>query len=286
MSDSVFLSCFVFYHNFWSIWLIWVHGYLLIILIQFCFGSFWLIWVDGYMLIVLALYYFYWEFWFILIRLVLVDDSLIDSMKMLGNDDLKSKNEKGSDGGEYNSHTSAARPIASEVMSAKESCLESGNPGGISNGESLAEKNSKDDEFVKSDDSSPSNMAAVKETGSKSAAEDSTNSVKTAASVSEVEKSNTRSVFLENSVAALQEVIDLAGKMNEDSVYPSTNENAKTLSFEEPNPKESDIKVLTPSSASPLNKFTNGAVHTKNSETPKSSKNQVWHLPLYTCFIA
>ncbi|RHN52214.1 hypothetical protein MtrunA17_Chr6g0478041 [Medicago truncatula] len=191
-----------------------------------------------------------------------------------GNDDLKSKNEKGSDGGEYNSHTSAARPIASEVMSAKESCLESGNPGVISNGESLAEKNSKDDEFVKSDDSSPSNMAAVKETGSKSAAEDSTNSVKTAASVSEVEKSNTRSVFLENSVAPLQEVIDLAGRMNEDSVYPSTNENAKTSSFEEPNPKESDIKVLTPSSASPLNKFTNGAVHTKNSETPKSSKNQ------------
>jgi len=204
---------------------------------------------------------------------------------MLGNDDLKSKNEKGSDGGEYNSHTSAARPIASEFVSveesgrehietAKESCLESGNRGGISNGESLAEKNSMDDKFVKSDDSSPSNMAAVKinlpvereETHSKSAAKDSINSGNTTASVSEVEKGNTQRVFLENSVAPLQEVIDLAGKMNEDSVYPSTNENAKTSSLEEP-------------------KFTNGAVHTKNSETPKSFKNQVWHLLLYTCFI-
>jgi hypothetical protein len=239
---------------------------------------------------------------------------------MLGNGDLKSKNEKGSDGGEYNSHTSAARPIASEVMSveevfsdvkieqalsgkedclamverdlkskdcyegengrfehietAKESCLESKNHSGISNDESLAEKNSKDDEFVKSDDSLPSNVAAVKinlpdeceDTDGKSAAEDSINSGNTTASVSAVEKGNTQSVFLENSVAPLQEVIDLSGKMNEDSVYPSTNENAKTSSFEEP-------------------KFTNVVVHTKNSETPKSSKNQVWHLLLYTCFI-
>jgi len=199
---------------------------------------------------------------------------------------LKSGNEKGSDVGEYNSQTSAARPIASEVMfghieTAKESCLESGNRGGISNGESLAEKNSKDDGFVKSDDSLPSKMAAVKinlpveleETGGKSAAKDSINSVKTTASVSEVEKGNTRSVFLENSVAPLQEVIDLAGKMNEDGVYPSTNENAKTSSLEEPIPKESDIL------------YTNGAVHTKNSETPKVSKNQVLHLLLSTCFI-
>jgi hypothetical protein len=229
---------------------------------------------------------------------------------MLGNDDLRSKNEKGSDGREYNSHTSAARPIAYEVMSveelsgkedclamverdlkskdgyerengrfehietAKESCLESKNHSGISNDESLAEKNSKDDEFVKSDDSLPSNVAAVKinlpdereETDGKSAAEDSINSGNTTASVSAVEKGNTQSVFLENSVAPLQEVIDLSGKMNEDSVYPSTNENAKTSRFEEP-------------------KFTNVVVHTKNSETPKSSKNQVWHLLLYTCFI-
>jgi hypothetical protein len=33
------------------------------------------------MLIVLALCYFYWEFGYMLIRLVLIDDSLIDSMK-------------------------------------------------------------------------------------------------------------------------------------------------------------------------------------------------------------
>ncbi|CAJ2643186.1 unnamed protein product [Trifolium pratense] len=164
------------------------------------------------------------------------------------------------------------------IETVTESCYESGNGGGISNGKSLAEKNSKDElynfleeetvrhELVKSDDSSPSNMTAVKinpfvqleETGGNSVVKDSVNSVKTVASMSEAEKCDT-------GLAPLPEVIDLAGKMNEDSVYPLTNENA-TSSLEEPKPKESNSEVLTSSS--------NDAVHTKDSETPKSSKNQ------------
>jgi regulator of replication initiation timing len=64
--------------------------------------------------------------------------------------------------------------------------------------------------------------------------------------------------------------------MNEDSVYPLTNENA-TLSLEEPKPKEFNTEVLTSSS--------NGAVHTKDdSETPKSTKNQVLHFSVVCMF--
>ncbi|XP_045817231.1 uncharacterized protein LOC123910194 isoform X1 [Trifolium pratense] len=164
------------------------------------------------------------------------------------------------------------------IETAIESCYESENCGGISNGESLAEKNSKDElynfleeetvchEMVKSDDSSASDMTAVKinslvqleETGGNSAAKDSVNSVKTVASLSEAEKCDT-------GLAPLPEVTDLAGKMNEDSVYPLTNENA-TSSLEEPKSKESNSEVLTSSF--------NGAVHTKDSEAPKSTKNQ------------
>ncbi|GAU22494.1 hypothetical protein TSUD_296130 [Trifolium subterraneum] len=167
------------------------------------------------------------------------------------------------------------------IETAIESCNESGNGGGNSNGESLAEKNSKDElhnfleeetvchEMVKSDDSSPSNMNVVKmnslvqleETGGNSAAKDSVNSVTTVASMSEAEKCD------DTGLAPLPEVTDLAGKMNEDSVYPLTNEKAIS-SLEEPKPKESNSEVLTSSS--------NGVVlvHTKDSATPKSSKNQ------------
>jgi hypothetical protein len=173
------------------------------------------------------------------------------------------------------------------IETAIESCYENGNGGGISIGELLTEKNSKDElynfleeetichELVKSDDSSPSNMTAVKinslvqleETGGNSAAKDSVDSVKTVDSMSEAEKCDT-------GLAPLPEVIDLAGKMNEDSVYPLTNENA-TSSLEKPKPKESDSEVLTSSF--------NGAVDTKDSETPKSSKNQVLLFLLYAC---
>lgn len=227
---------------------------------------------------------------------------------MLGNDDLKPRNAKVSDGRDNNLpayHENGdirdrfndgsevvhergpltARPITSDVASAKEVCgkkdsvvmikkdlrskdgyekengrlehietaKESCYESGISNGEALAEKNSKDEiynlleektachELVKPNESSPSNT--------------------TVASMSGVAKCNTG-------------VIDLAGKMNRDSVYPLTNVNATASSLEEPKPKESNSRVLTSSSRSPL---TNGAVHTKNSETPESSKNQVLH---------
>lgn len=143
---------------------------------------------------------------------------------------------------------------------AKELCNESGNRGGNSNGESLAKKNSKDEiynlleektachELVKPNESSPSNTTASSMSG----------------------------------VAPLLEVIDRAGKMNQDSVYPLTNENATASSLEEPKPKESNSKVLISSSRSPL---PNDAVHTKNSETPECSKNQVLLFRLYECFI-
>ncbi|CAK8532364.1 unnamed protein product [Lathyrus sativus] len=138
------------------------------------------------------------------------------------------------------------------IETAKELCYESG----ISNGESLAEKNSKDEiynlleektachELVKPDLSSASNTTAV--------------------SMSGIAKCNT-------GVSPLLEVIDLTGKMNQDSVYPLTNANATALSLEDPKPKELNSKVLTSLSRSPL---TNGAVHTKNSKTPECSKNQ------------
>ncbi|CAL5184950.1 unnamed protein product [Lathyrus oleraceus] len=228
-----------------------------------------------------------------------------------GNDDLKPRNAKVSDGRDDNLsayhengdipdrfndgsevvHERApltARPIASDVASAKEVCgkkdsvvmikkdlrskdgyekengrlehietaKESCYESGISNGEALAEKNSKDEiynlleektachELVKPNESSPSNTIV--------------------ASMSGVAKCNT-------GVAPLLEVIGLAGKMNRDNVYPLSNANATASSLEEPKPKESNSRVLTSSSRSPL---TNGAVHTKNSETPECSKNQ------------
>ncbi|XP_058773530.1 uncharacterized protein LOC131647683 [Vicia villosa] len=223
-----------------------------------------------------------------------------------GNDDLKPRNEKKNDGRGNNfpayhksggsemvhkRDLSTARPIASDAVSveevcgdfkigqalggkensavmvkrdlrfkdgyekenerfehtetAKEPCYQSG----ISNGESLAKKNSKDEicdlleekiachELVKPDESSPSNTTAASMSG----------------------------------VAPLLEVIDHAGKLNQDSVYPLTNENATTSHMEEPKPKESDSKVLISSSRSPL---PNDAAHTKNSKTPECSKDQ------------
>lgn len=278
---------------------------------------------------------------------------------MLGNDDLKSQDEKGSDGGEGNSPSyhehgdrhnqfnddgkeeveerdpSAAQPFASDVKSmeevpshvkidealgtkedsvviierdlkseesyegkdvsfehietAKESCYESGKRGGTSNGESLGEKNSKDEnyssieekiachELVKSIDTKNAPIE-LEETGGNSAAECSINSVKAVAFVSEVENSDTGNVSLEKSVVAPPlEVSKLAVKTNEDNVYPSTDENATTSSLEEPKPKEYDSKMFTSSSASPFTKFTNGAEHMKNSKTPECSENQVLH---------
>ncbi|XP_061362590.1 uncharacterized protein LOC133306302 [Gastrolobium bilobum] len=274
-----------------------------------------------------------------------------------GNDDLKSQDEKGSDGGEasspaYDDHDdhrhpfndgskeleerdpSAAQPYASDAKSmeevpsdvkidnvfgekedsvvmierdlkseesserknvglehietAKESCY--GN--GTSNGESLTEKNSKDEnynsfeeaiachELVKSIDSSPSEMtlitknAPVVETDD-SAAESSVNSVKAVASVSEVENNDTGSVLLEKSAIPPVEVTNHTMKINEDNVYPLTDENATTSSLEEPKRKEYDSKVLASLSASPpFTKFTNGGENIKDSDTPECSENQ------------
>ncbi|KAJ1426197.1 hypothetical protein SESBI_10598 [Sesbania bispinosa] len=175
---------------------------------------------------------------------------------------------------------------------AKESYYENGNIGGASNGESLTEKNSKDDnyhsfeeaiachELAKSVDSSPSKTtlvtenAPVEETGN-SAAEHSVNSVEAVASVSELENGDSGSVLLEKSVVPPLEVTNLAMKINEDNAYLLTDQNVTASRLEEPKPKEYDSKVITSSSASPLTEFTNGAEHVKNSETPECSENQV-----------
>ncbi|XP_004512680.1 uncharacterized protein [Cicer arietinum] len=229
------------------------------------------------------------------------------------NNNIKlSQSEKGSDGREFNSSAnyehsdhhdhpfnygseevkerdpSAARSNTSDVMSVEE-------VRGTSNGKSLAEKNSKDEiynlheektarcELVKSDESSPSDMNTVKvissveleETSGNSAVEYSINSVKTAASMSEVEKCDTGSVPLNNSAVPPIEVTDLALKTNGYNVDRlKADENAKTSSLEKPMPKESDSKVLTSSTASSLTKFTNGAEHTKNSETLECPGNK------------
>ncbi|XP_057417104.1 uncharacterized protein LOC130711483 [Lotus japonicus] len=167
--------------------------------------------------------------------------------------------------------------------------------GVTSNGESLAEENSKDDdnhsfeeeiachELVKSSDSSqPSEListtesALIEEPG-ESAAEYSDNSLKAADSVPEVENGDagSRSVSLEKSVVPPVEVTNLAMKENEDNAYPLTDEkNAATSSLEESIPMEHDSKVLTPSSASPSTEFTNGTKHIQNSQTPEFSENQ------------
>lgn len=185
---------------------------------------------------------------------------------------------------------------------AKESYYGNENTSGPSNDESVTEKKSKDEDYnstqeaiayhelVKSIDSSPSKMtliaenAPVKETGN-SADESSVNSVTAVASVSEVEKDDTRSVLLEKSIVPSLGVTDLAMKINEDNVYPLGDETATTSSLEEPKPKECDGKVLASLSAGPFAKANNGAEHIKNSETRERSENQVLHFLMHTSFV-
>ncbi|KAK7359158.1 hypothetical protein VNO77_01105 [Canavalia gladiata] len=164
------------------------------------------------------------------------------------------------------------------IETAKESYYENGNTGDTSKGESLPEKNTKDEscnlfeeaiachELVKPTDSPPSKMieingnALVEETVN-SAADPYVSSDKAATSVSKVENSGSGSVLLEKSAVHPAEVTSLAMKTNEDNVYSLSDENVAKSSMKEPKPKEYDSKVLDLLSANPLTKFTNGAEH-------------------------
>jgi len=148
---------------------------------------------------------------------------------------------------------------------AKESYFENGNASDTSKGESLSEKNSDN-----------GNCVSVKE------AIVCHVFVKSNDSVSEGENNDSGSVVLEKSVVHPEEVTNLSMKINEDKVSPLTNENVTTLSMGEPKPKECDGKILTPVSASPFTKFTNGAEHIKGCELAESYNNQVLHFLIST----
>ncbi|XP_027346898.1 uncharacterized protein LOC113858435 [Abrus precatorius] len=166
------------------------------------------------------------------------------------------------------------------VEAAQESHYVNGNGGDTSKGESLTEKNSKDEnckeeaayhELGKSIDSSISKMTSnsINENGP---VEKSVNSVKAMASVSEVENSDTGSVLLEKPVVHPVEVINAAMKINKDSLI---NETVTKSNMEEPKPEEYESKVLDSRSASPFTKFSNGAEHIKDSETAEFSEDQL-----------
>ncbi|CAL0329893.1 unnamed protein product [Lupinus luteus] len=177
------------------------------------------------------------------------------------------------------------------IETAKESCYGNENGSGTSNDESITKNNPKDEDYnsieeaivchelVKSIDSPPSDVtsiaenAPVEETGN-SVAESSVYSVKAVASLSVAENDDNGSVLVENTVVPSVGVTDLAMKINEDRVYPLIDENARTSNLKEPKPKESDSKVITSLSASPITKSFNGAEHIKESETPECSQNQ------------
>ncbi|KAK7318882.1 hypothetical protein RJT34_03589 [Clitoria ternatea] len=183
--------------------------------------------------------------------------------------------------------------IFEHIETAKESHYENGNTGNASKGEPLAEDNSKDvncssfeeaiacPELVKSIDFSSSETtlitrtALVEETVN-SAADSSVDSVKAVVPVSEVENSDIGNVLPEKSVVHPVEVTDLTVKINEDNVYPLTNENVTGSGVEETKPKEYDSKVLASLSAtaSPYTEVTKGAEHIKDSETAECSENQ------------
>ncbi|KAE9602930.1 hypothetical protein Lal_00049426 [Lupinus albus] len=178
-----------------------------------------------------------------------------------------------------------------DVSTAKESYYGKENCSGTSNDEAVAEKNTKGDDynsievaikcngFVKSSDSSPSNMtliaenAPVEETDN-SAAESFVNSVKAVVSLSEAKKDDNGSVLLENSIVPSLGVTNLATKMNGEHVYPLTDESARVSNLEEPKPKGCDSKVLASLSANPFTKSSNSAEHIKDSETHEFSENQ------------
>ncbi|XP_027330793.1 uncharacterized protein LOC113846565 [Abrus precatorius] len=136
------------------------------------------------------------------------------------------------------------------------------------------------DELDKSIDSSHAKMtliaenAPVEEAGNL-VAESSVDSVKAAASISEVKNSDTENVLVEKSMGSQVGGTDLTAKKSEDKVYPFSDQNVTTSILEEPRPGESDSKVSSASvSDSPTPESAIGAEHVKDSDTPELSENQ------------
>ncbi|RDY07943.1 hypothetical protein CR513_07883, partial [Mucuna pruriens] len=265
----------------------------------------------------------------------------------LGNDELKSQDEKGSDGGEGGSPAhgdhdlafneeeeerdpSAAQPsdaaskdleevpgdakideteggkesaaviewdVKSEegcenkdVSVAKESDHGNGNSSSL-NDENVTVKNSKDEchnsiketvafnELVKSLDSLHTKLTAVpqnvpvQETGDL-VAESSAGPVKAVDFVPEVQSIDNENGLLDKSMESQVEATDLAVKKIEDKEYPFSDQNVRTLSLEEPKPKEFDNEVSASVSQSPIPESTIGAEHVKDSDTPECSEHQ------------
>jgi len=268
---------------------------------------------------------------------------------MLGNDEVKSQDEKGSDGGEGGSPShgdhdlafneeeeeerdpSAAQPsdaATSKDLEAKIGETEGGKEGVVvvewdekseenseskdvsaglvesakeshhGNGKSDSSSDetgtvtsSKDEshdsinetvafgELVKSTDSlhakvSPVTQNVLAET-SDSVAEPSNEPVKSVASVPDVQTIHNDNASLEKSTGSQVEATDLAVKKNEDEEHPITDQNVRTLSLEEPKPREFDNEVSASVSHSPIPESTLGAEHVKDSDAPESSENQV-----------
>ncbi|KAL9314487.1 hypothetical protein ACSQ67_019939 [Phaseolus vulgaris] len=266
-----------------------------------------------------------------------------------GNDEVKSQDEKGSDGGEGGSPShgdhdlafneeeeeerdpSAAQPsdaAASKDLEAKIGETEGGQEGVVviewdvkseesseskdvsagsvesakeshhGNGktdsscdETGTVKNSKDeshdsinekvafDELVKSTDSlhaklTPVTHNALVEETADSVAEPSNEPVKSEASLPEGQTFHNDNALLEKSNGSQVEANDLAVKKNEDEEHSVTDQNVRTLSLEEPKPREFDNEVSASVSDSPIPESTLGAEHVKDSDAPESSENQ------------
>lgn len=178
------------------------------------------------------------------------------------------------------------------IESAKKSDYVNGSSGGISHDEpfTFTAKSSKDepynsvkptvafDELVKSIDSSHAKMALIAQNAPveetvNAVVESSAGSFEAVSSAS-VLKRDTGNALVEKSVGSQVGSTDIAGKSNEDKVYPFSDEDARASSLEEPRPKKFDLKVSASVSHGRNPESTNGAEHAKDSETPECSENQ------------
>ncbi|CAJ1975630.1 unnamed protein product [Sphenostylis stenocarpa] len=105
-------------------------------------------------------------------------------------------------------------------------------------------------------------------------AEPSTEPAISVTSVPEVETIDNNSALLEKSTGSQVEANNLAVKKNEDEEHPIADQNVRTLSLEEPKPREFDNEVSASVSHSPIPESTIGAEHVKDYDTPECSENQ------------
>ncbi|KAG4990940.1 hypothetical protein AAZX31_09G081300 [Glycine max] len=184
--------------------------------------------------------------------------------------------------------------IVGHVESAKESDHGNGNrnySSSSSSDETGTLKNSKNeshnsvnetvgfDELVKTMDSLHAKMTSitqnvlVEETGD-SVVESSADIAKVVAAVPEVQTIDNNNALLEKSTGSQVEATYLAVEKNEDKEHSSSDENVRTISLEEPKPREFDSEVSASVSQSPIPESTIDAEHVKDSDTPECSDNQ------------